>query len=121
MVHALIKRFLTEDVLQEAYENVSSVTQKSNEDENAFADRLGDPVRNCAGVFTYREIVQYYARGLSPLIREQVLYALRNMRDYERDDITAVTRLAAAEGSYVRLLRAAPSTSTRVRTQAQLN
>ena len=118
VVHALIKRFLTDDVLQEAYENVTTVTQKSNEDENAFADRLGDLVRNCAGVFTDREIVQYYARGLSPLIRERVLYALRNMRDYERDDLTAVRRLASAEGSSVRSLRTVPSTSTRVRTHA---
>ena len=74
VVHALIKRFLTDDVLQEAYEKVTTVTEKSTEDENASAYRLGDLLRNCAGVFTDREIVQHYAIGLSPLIRARVLY-----------------------------------------------
>ena len=118
VVQTLIKRFLTDDVLHTAYDAVTTVTQKSNEDENQFADRISDLVRDCAGVFTDREVVQYYARGLSPLIRERVLYGLRNMVEAERSDLTAVRRLATTEGNSIRSLRLGSSSTTKVRTTA---
>ena len=118
MVHGVIIRFLTDDVLHEAIDAVTTITQKNNEEEIEFADRLSDLVRDCADVFTDREVVQYYATGLSPLILERVLYGLRNMADADRSDLTAVRRLATTEENSVRSLRLSTSSTTKVRTNS---
>ena len=40
LIHELIKRYLTDDVLQSAYEQVTDARQKADEDENTVSDRI---------------------------------------------------------------------------------
>ena len=51
LIHELIKRYLTDDVLQADYEQVKDARQKSNEDENEFADRIAKQRANAATYF----------------------------------------------------------------------
>ena len=57
LIHELIKRYLTDDVLQSAYEQVTDARQKANEEENTFADRIAKAARDCSDVFRDRELV----------------------------------------------------------------
>ena len=66
LIHELIKRYLIDDVLQSAYEQVTDARQKSNEDENEFADRIAKAAREYCNVFRDRELFNYFIRGMLP-------------------------------------------------------
>ena len=72
LIHELIKRYLTNHVLQPAYEQVTDARKKSNEDENDFADRIAKAARECCNVFRYRELFNYFIRGRLPATRDAV-------------------------------------------------
>ena len=101
VIHSSIKRFLTDGVLQEAYEAITTISQKSTEDEQTFADRLMTAVRCCCGIFDDREVVRCYARGLLPQIRERVLEGIRRLPMHDQSDLTAVLPLASSEGTHI--------------------
>ena len=61
---ALIQRYLTDDVLQDPGEAVMRATQSPEEDENAFAERIEEANRNCTDVYTERDLVSAFVRGL---------------------------------------------------------
>ena len=111
LIHEFIKRYLTDDVLQTAYEQVTDARQKANEDENAFADRVAKAARDCCNVFRDRELVNYFIRGLLPATRDAVTERVRNLTPNEQGvnlfvskvtDITVARRIATAEGNKFR-------------------
>ena len=72
LVDSFIKRYLTDDILQAAYENITDAKKKQDEDENVFADRLISAARESCNVLEDRELVNYYIRGLLPSTRDAV-------------------------------------------------
>ena len=113
VINALIKRYLQDDVLQEAYEKVTMITQSPNEDENQYADRLDTATRACNYVFTDRLLVHHYVRGLLPSTRAAVTERLRSLPERERNDLTVVRRLATAEGTTFRARTAAVASAAK--------
>ena len=105
MVHALIKRYLPDDVLQRAYEKVTDARQKPEEDESKFADRLIAAARDCCNVLEDCELVNYYIRGLLPSTRDAVTETVRQLPVNEQGDITVARRVAHAEGNTFRARR----------------
>ena len=105
VVHALIKRYLLDDVLQRAYEKVTDARQKPEEDESKFADRLIGAARDCCNVFEDRELVNYYIRGLLPSTRDAVTEAVRQLPVNEQGYVTVARRVAHAEGNTFRARR----------------
>lgn len=57
VMHALIRRFLTDDVLQTAHEEVIRATQRDSEDEMDFVQRIMDAFRVCRNSFLPAELV----------------------------------------------------------------
>ena len=57
VINAMIRRFLTEEVLQEAFDEVDRAKQLDTEDEMQFAQRMLENSRKCCHVFTPSELV----------------------------------------------------------------
>ena len=72
VIHAIMQRYLTEDVLQEAYDSVTRARQGTDEDEDVFAVRMEASARNCSGVCGEHDLVSYYVQGLPETIRHTV-------------------------------------------------
>ena len=59
VVHDLIDRYLTDTELQEAYDRVTLIAQRPNENKNHYADRIVAAARDCSNVFEDHALVQY--------------------------------------------------------------
>lgn len=105
IIDALLKRFLTDDVLQEAYNSVTRAGQREGEDEAKFAVRLSSSSRLCRHVFRKADVVNYYLCGLKPSVRELVAQHVRMMSPADRVNLAAVKQAAVAIGKSQRALR----------------
>ena len=119
VVHSLIDRYLTDTELQNSYDRVTLIAQRTNEDENEYADRIAEAALDCANVFEELALVNYYVRGLLETTRERVTEDLRRLPEKERHDLTAVRRLGMAQGNKYRaqVAAVAKAASTQSRTR----
>lgn len=60
VVHLLLQRFLTDDVLQTSYDAVTRATKETNEYELAFAQRIQGSERVCRNVSSPVKVVNCY-------------------------------------------------------------
>lgn len=113
VINALLRRFLSDDVLQEAYDGVSRAVQREKEDETAFATRVMDASRVCRHVFTPSELVNAYVRGLHEATRERIYEQVRHLPAKDRTNIVVIRQMASAEGRAQRaqVLRATTATT----------
>ena len=98
VIHAVIQRYLSDDVLQEAYDRVTRARQGADEDEVAFAVRLEASVRDCSGVFGQHDLVSYYVQGLPEAIRHTVREKVSSLEHSEQGNLLRVRRIALGEG-----------------------
>ena len=117
MIHELIKRYLNDDVLQSAFEQVTDTRQKANEDENTFTDHIAKAARDCCNVFRDRELVNYFIRGLLQATRDAVTERVLTLTPTERGDLTVARRIATAEGNTyrARVMASTPATPSKNR------
>jgi len=104
MKSSLAQLFLTDDVLQEAYNSVTRGNQKDGEDEAAFATRLSKSSRLCRHVFRKADVVNYFVCGLKPSVREMVAQHVRMMPVADRTNLAAVKQAAVAVGKSQRAM-----------------
>ena len=78
-MHSLINRYLTDTELQNAYDRVTLIAQRTNETENEYADRISEAPRDCANLFEDHALVHYYVRGLIETTRDRVIEDLRRL------------------------------------------
>ena len=64
VVHALIDRYLTDTELQNAYDRVTLIAQRTNETENEYSDSIFEAARDFANVFEDIALLHYCDRGL---------------------------------------------------------
>lgn len=67
-LNALIKRFLTDDFLEDAYNSVTRATQEEEEDEATFAISISTNSCLFRLVFLKADVVNYYICGLKPSV-----------------------------------------------------
>ncbi len=116
VVDGMLKRYLHDDVLQAAYETVTHIAQRSDEDEEKYADRLHEASRNCHFVFSSRELVHHYVRGLLPTTRALVAGQVSDLTEGGRDvDLSRVRTLATRAGTTYRASIPVPTTTPRSR------
>ena len=60
LVNQFLKRYLTDDVLGEAYDAVATARQQSHETESTFADRLETAALRCTAVFSEQSLAHYF-------------------------------------------------------------
>ena len=98
VIHAMIQRYLTDDVFQEAYDSVTRARQGADEDEDAFAVRMEASARDCSGVFGQHNLVSYYVQGLPETIRHTVREKVSSLEHSGQGNLLRVRRIALAEG-----------------------
>lgn len=101
----MIRRFLTEVVLQPAQDAAARAMKNPGEDEVTFADILSKAARLCRGVFPKSDFVNYYVRGLKLALWYQLTYHLQLMPRSECTVLEYVIYAAVAAG---RTKRAVP-------------
>ena len=90
--------------------------QRPNKNENHYADRIAAAARDCANVFEDYALVHYYVRGLLATTRGRVTEHLRRLPEKERNDLTAIQRLATAQvNTYRAQVQAAENTKAHTR------
>ena len=102
MVDSFLKRYLTDDVLSEALNKVTRISQKTGENEQDYAARLLSAAQECCNVFSERELVNHYVSGLRPTTRSSVSEKLLTLGLDQRSNFTVVRRVAVAEGNTYR-------------------
>ena len=98
VIHAMIQRYLTDDVFQEAYDSVTRARQAADEDEDAFAVRMEASTRDCSGVFGQYDLVSYYGQGLPETIRHTVREKISSLEHSQQGKLLRVRRIGLAEG-----------------------
>ena len=111
LVHRLLKRYCSEDVLAKAYEKVTRARQRDNEGEGEFADRIQESAIECGDVFDERTLVSYYVSGLLPTTRYHISEAV--LHAGEEVDLSVVRRMAIAAGETHRAQLAVPRSGSR--------
>lgn len=94
---AYLKRYLSDDVLPIAYEKVTTIAQKYEENEADYALGLTSAAQECKLVFTKRALVHHFVNGLLPTTRAIVTGKLRSLPMTEQSDLKIVRRFALAE------------------------
>lgn len=108
MINTLIKRYITDEVLGDALNAVTTISQLPHETENVYADRLETHAYLCTAVFTDQALVNYFIRGLSPTMRDAVAEAAQRLPYHQRTDFSVIRRVAMAEGNTYRALLGRP-------------
>ena len=108
LVNQFLKRYLTDDVLGEAYDAVATARQQSHETESTFADRLENAAFRCTAVFSEQSLAHYFVRGLAPATRAAVSETVQRLPSRQKTDLPTIGRIATAEGTTYRARRGLP-------------
>ena len=108
LVNQFLKRYLTGDVLGEAYDAVETARQQSYETESTFADRLETAPVRCTAVLSEQSLAHYFVPGLAPATRTAVSETVQRLPSRQKTDLPTIRRIATAEGTTYRARRRLP-------------
>ena len=108
LVNQVIKRYLTDDVLEEAFDAVASPRQLPHETENTFADRLESAAFGCVAVFSEQALAHYFVRRLSTATRAAVAETVQRLPGQQKTELSTIRCIATAEGTTYRARRGLP-------------
>ena len=97
VVNRLIHTFITDDVLQDAYNDVIRAQQRPEEHVSDFIMRLQDLAKRCHGVFPQTEMANMVMRGMKPAIRHRIQNTVNSLSAHERSNVTKIRQLAVQE------------------------
>lgn len=104
IVHALLRRYFTYDVLRQAQDSVTITEQSECEDKTKFPERVSKAARLCRHVFSKEGLVNHYVQGLRPDVHKLVAQQVRRMMLDESVSLSDVRQAAAAIGISQRAL-----------------
>ena len=108
LVNQFIKRYLTDDVLGEAFDAIASARQLPHETENTFADWVESAAFRCTAVFSEQALAHYSVRGLSTATRAAVAEMVQRLPGQQKTELSTIHRIATAEGTTYRVRRRLP-------------
>ena len=94
VVHALLERFVTDELLRNEHRVISDAKQNTDETVNDYALRLEDAADRCRHVFPPSELVNNFVLGLDPATRSLLQTHLSHMPSTKAQDFQAIKRLA---------------------------
>jgi len=112
VVQYLLETFISDDVLQQAYDDVVRARQKPKEHVSAFITRLQDLARRCHGVFPQAEMANMVMRGMKSSIRQRIQHAVNSLPEHERSSLPRIRQLAVREDNAQREQAAEQSASS---------
>ena len=98
LVQALIMRFLKDEVLKKAMQEITSAKQKGDESEGQFSSRLSTLVAKAGHVFTDREKTQLLLDGVPEAVGQVVRGQLKLRPPKDIEDYELVEELVTQEG-----------------------
>lgn len=104
VIHALLPRLLSDDVLREPPDAVSRSEQREEKDLGGFAEPISKAARQFRHIFSKDELVNFYLQGFRTSIREMVGHQVCDMTQEDRQSLSAVRQLACAVGRSRRAL-----------------
>lgn len=117
-VQFLLRSYAKDIYIEKAAAEIDQLTQKDDEDEVAYARRLKNKARVCAGVYTERDLVTRLVRGLRPDLKPML-----SLNTFDRDGRASFmdyVEHATALGDAHRALER-KTTKTKVKTSGVLN
>ena len=97
VVHMLIDTFITDDILQEAYDEATRARQQDDEAVDRYFLRVSDLTGRCHGVFSQAEIANLVLVGMKSSIRQRIQHAVDSMSPHERSSLPKIRKLAMRE------------------------
>ena len=107
-MNQFLKRYLTDDVLNEAYDAVATALKHPHETESTFADRLETAAFWCTAVFSEQPLGLYFVRGLAPATRAAVSENFQRLPSSRKTYLPTIRRIATAERTTYRARRGLP-------------
>ena len=104
VVDMLIRKYVSDEVLQKAYDAVARGRQNDREDEEDFYQRLNLAWGNCRFAFDAGEFANFFLRGCKESVREQVNVQITNLTVEQRADPEEIRKLAVSAGRIQRSL-----------------
>ena len=108
LVNQFIKRYLTNDVLGEAFDAVASARQLPHETEITFTDRLESAAFRFTVVFSEQALAHYFVRGLSTATRAAVSVTVQRLPGQQKTERSTIRRIETAEVKTYRARRGLP-------------
>ena len=108
LVNPFLKRYLTDDVLDEAYDAVATGRQQPHETKSTFADRLETAAFQCTAVFSEQSLAHYFVRGLALATSAAVSETVQRLTSKQKTGLPTIRRIATAEGTTYRARRILP-------------
>ena len=92
--NALLTTFITDDILQQAYQDVTEAQQRPKERVGDYILRLQDLARRCHGVLPQAELAILALRGMKPAIRSRIQLAVNSLPYREKTILPKIRQLA---------------------------
>ena len=99
VVNYLLRTYATNEVIAEAYAEVTNFLQSSRMSETEYGDRLWEKALRCGNVFSDSRLKLLFAEGLLPAIRTQMRHHLMT---HPRIAFTELTRYTEGMGTAYR-------------------
>jgi len=113
VVDMLIRKYVSDEILQKAYDAVARGRQNDREDEEDFYQRLNTAWGNYRFAFEAGEFANFFLRGCKDSVREQVNVQLANLTDAQRAEPEEIRKLAVSAGRIQRSLMKQVANSSR--------
>ena len=113
VVDMLVRKYVSDEVLQKAYDAVARGRQNDREDEEDFYQRLNAAWGKCRFAFETSEFANFFLRGCKEAVREQVNVQLANLTVEQRGDPEEIRKLAVSAGRIQRSLMKQVASSNR--------
>ena len=97
VVNCLLSTFITDELLQSAYNEVVQARQRPKEHISAFILRLQDLAKKCHGVFAQAEMANMVLLGMKTSIRLRIQHAVNNLTPLEKISLPKIRQLAVQE------------------------
>ena len=96
-VNNLLTMFITDEILQQAYQEVTQAQQRSKERVGDYILRRQDISRRCHRVFPQAELANLALRGMKPAIRSRIQHAVNSLPYREKTSLPKIRQLAMQE------------------------
>lgn len=105
-MEALLRSFITDEVIQKSHDELERAKQTDGEDEGKIAEKLSKAAWICRHVFKSNELVNLYISRLKNAVRQIVELQVRQFHHEDQSILSAVRKVAVVVGRFLRALLA---------------
>lgn len=92
VIHAILRSFLSDDVLPEVHDAVSCAEMRDSEEQDEFGEWVSKDARVWQNVFSKDDLTNYYVQGLNTAVREIFNREVRRIENVDRRIFSTVRK-----------------------------